>query len=167
VVSSSQFSVLYNNQAEKSIVLSLSGTKSHINSILDEDDISFVSAEDLMALSGNLGHPTLKGIGKMRISKAKKFAAKYSDIIRNNNGRIPEELILEIFGNDEASVFASNRKFFSIDALVLEFWDASLEGLIKDQLIDYYDKDRLSKLFLEEFSVVPVSMEQLFLGEDL
>jgi hypothetical protein len=166
VISSTQFSLLYNNVLKDAYVLSLAGSRSRLNTIYDKEDISFVSDEDILALSGSFSRPSYEGVGRMRLVGAKKFVVKHERIIKENNGRIPDDLIFEEFGSEGVAIWHRNRAFFSVETLIRDHWNAATESLFGNQLLDYTDKDRLAEIFHEEFSVVPVSMQQLFLGEE-
>jgi hypothetical protein len=112
--------------------------------------------EELMALSGC--RPDYPGVGSMRMAKAGKF-------LKSLNGKSVEEAVLEKFGQEGLDIYQKNFNDFDFNRFRLSTITPSYKAEILSQLTDLHDIESLKKINREWFSIFPIDIENLLIGD--
>lgn len=112
--------------------------------------------EELMALAGCA--PDYPGVGNMRMIKAGKF-------LRSLNGRSIEDAVLERFGEEGLKTYQNNFNVFDFNRFRISTMSPTYKAEIIAQLVDFYDIESLKKINKESFSVFPLDIDNLLVGD--
>ena len=112
--------------------------------------------EELMALAGC--GPEYPGVGSMRMAKAGKF-------LRSIHGQTIEEAVLEKFGQTGLDTYQKNFDVFDFNRFRISTMTPSYKASIVSQLTDMYDIENLKKINKEWFSVFPIDIDNLLIGD--